>query len=84
MTTTVLSSKGQVIIPQAIRNQHHWEPGQKLAVIDTGDGIVLRPVSPFKETDLKDVGGCLKYSGPARSLEDMEDAIRKGARERTK
>ncbi len=84
MTTTRLSSKGQVIIPKAIRNLHHWEPGQELAVIDTDDGIVLKPVSPFEEANLKDVGGCLRSNGPARSLVDMENAIRKGAGERAK
>ncbi len=80
MTTTKLSSKGQVIIPKPIRSSHHWEPGQELVVIDTGDGILLKPATLFDETSLGDVAGCLKYTGPRKSLADMDVAIRKGAK----
>ncbi len=72
MPTTSLSSKGQVIIPKPIRTARNWRPGQKLAVIDTGDGVLLKPVEPF-----------LKYSGPAKTLAEMEDAVRKGVKETT-
>lgn len=80
MQTTRLSSKGQVIIPKEIRSRHHWEPGQELQAIDTGDGILLRPASPFPETTLREVASCLSYSGKAKTLEEMEEAIKKGAR----
>jgi AbrB family looped-hinge helix DNA binding protein len=80
MLTTKLSSKGQVIIPKEIRSRHHWEPGQELQAIDTDDGILLRPASPFPETTLRDVASCMSYSGRPKTLEDMEDAIKKGAR----
>jgi AbrB family looped-hinge helix DNA binding protein len=82
MLTTKLSSKGQVIIPKEIRNRHHWEPGQELQAIDTDDGILLRPTSPFPETTLREVASCLSFSDKARTLEDMEEAIKKGARTR--
>ncbi len=80
MPTTRLSSKGQVIIPKEIRSRHHWEPGQKLQAIETDDGILLRPVSPFPETTLRDVSSCLSYSGKPKTIEEMEDAVKKGAR----
>ena len=80
MLTTKLSSKGQVIIPKEIRRRHHWEPGQELQTIDTDDGILLRPASPFPETTLREVASCLSYSGKAKTLEEMEEAIKKGAR----
>jgi len=80
MLTTKLSSKGQVIIPKEIRRRHHWEPGQELQAIDTDDGILLRPASPFPETSVKEAASCLSYSGKAKTLEDMEAAIKKGAR----
>ncbi len=79
MLTTKLSSKGQVIIPKEIRNRHHWEPGQELQAIDMDDGILLRPASPFPETTLREVASCLSYSGKAKTLEEMEEAIKKGA-----
>ena len=34
----------------------------------SGDGILLKPVEPFPHTSLEEVAGCLKYSGPAKSL----------------
>jgi len=80
MLTTKLSSKGQVIIPKEIRSRHHWEPGQELQAIDTNDGILLRSASPFPETTLKEAASCLSYTGKPKTLEDMEEAIKKGAR----
>ena len=83
MKTTKLSSKGQVIIPKAVRDAHHWSTGQELAVIEVGDGVLLRPVKPFPTTTPDEVGGILQYTGRARSLEDMEQAIAQGVREST-
>jgi AbrB family looped-hinge helix DNA binding protein len=81
MATRILSSKGQVIIPKPVRDARHWEPGQRLEVIDSGDGILLRPAVPFPETRLADVAACLRYKGKAKTLADMEKAINKGAQE---
>jgi len=81
MTTTQLSSKGQVIIPKAVRESHHWRPGQSLEVIVTPDGVLLRSKPPFTPTTLDEVAGSLPYSGPAVSLDEMEQAIAEGVRE---
>lgn len=81
MQTTKLSSKGQVIIPKTIRSRYNWNAGQKLSVIDTGDGILLRPSRSFKKTKLEQVAGILKYSGEPVSLDEMEAAVKKGALE---
>ncbi len=80
MLITKLSSKGQVIIPKEIRNHRHWNPGQELQAIDTDDGVLLRPASPFPETSMKEVASCLSYTGKAKTLEQMEAAIKKGTR----
>ena len=84
METTKLSSKGQVIIPKPLRTAHHWETGQELVVIDMGDGVLLKPKTPFPETSIKDVASCLKYKGKTKSLEDMENAIKKGVENKFK
>ncbi len=81
METTRLSSKGQVIIPKAIRVARRWSPGLTFQVEDTPEGVLLRPVSPFPETRLEDVLGCTGYTGPRRTLEDMDQAVARGARE---
>ncbi len=79
-----MSSKGQVIIPKALRSRYHWRNGQKLSVIDTGDGILLKAAHSFKETELDQVAGMLKYSGKPVSIDAMAAAIQKGAMERKK
>ena len=44
--TTVLSQKGQIVLPSAVRQQMHLEPGQDFEVIiDDEDTILLRRVS---------------------------------------
>lgn len=79
---TRLSSKGQVIIPQSIRRTRQWGSGQQFIVEDTDHGILLRPVKPllFAKTTLQQAAGCLQsaYVGKAKTLEDMEAAIRQG------
>ncbi len=81
METTRLSSKGQVIIPKKLRDAHHWLAGQELIVINTGDGILLKPKQPFQETKLENVAGCLQYEGESKTLEELDDAVRQGVLE---
>lgn len=81
MTTTILSSKGQVIIPKPLRNALRWEAGQRLEVTDLDGGILLKPAQPFPVTTLAEVAACLPYQGPAKTLAEMEEAIRQGAKE---
>lgn len=81
METTRLSSKGQVIIPKALRDIYHWKTGQELIAIDTGDGILLKLKHPFSETKLEDVAGCLHYEGEAKTLDELDDAIRQGIKQ---
>jgi AbrB family looped-hinge helix DNA binding protein len=79
---THLSTKGQLIIPKAIRDRHGWHPGTELLLEERGDSVVLRPVKPLPATSLADLIGCAGYQGPARSIAEMEAAIARGARER--
>lgn len=79
MSKTRLSSKGQVIIPKSSRDSHHWETGQELVVIDTEEGVLLKPAPPVPPATLEELAGCLSYTGPAKSLEEMEQAIQRGA-----
>jgi AbrB family looped-hinge helix DNA binding protein len=44
--TTVLSKNGQIVLPSAVREQLHLEPGQDFEVfIDDEDTIMLRRIS---------------------------------------
>jgi AbrB family looped-hinge helix DNA binding protein len=80
--TTIISTKGQVILPKAIRQQRRWEAGTRLVVEDTPDGVLLRPVPLFPVTKPKDVFGSLLPSGAPKSLEEMEAGIVNEARSR--
>lgn len=74
----ILSNKGQVTIPKTLRRAHNWHQGQSFQVIDTADGILLKPLPNFKETSLDQVTGCLPFHGKAKSLTEMEEAISQG------
>lgn len=80
MDTTKLSSKGQVIIPKSLRNAHHWETGLELVVIDTGDGILLRPKTPFEASVLAEVSGLLKRQVQPKTDEEIKAALKKDIR----
>ena len=78
MDSIRLSSKGQVIIPKHIRSSYQWETGQEFALIDTGNGILIKPIAVFPRSKLSEVAGCLQYLGQAKSIEDMENAVGQG------
>lgn len=82
MHNTKLSSKGQVIIPKALRNTHHWEAGLELTVTDTGDGLLLRPKAPFAATRLSDVSGMFKARVQPKTDEEIEAALAQDLRRR--
>ena len=74
--TTVVSTKGQVILPKAIRDKRHWPAGTRLEVQETADGVLLKAAEPlFPPTRPEDVYGCLKHLGPPPSLEEIDAAI---------
>lgn len=55
---------------------------------DDGEALPSKPcdspsTAPFPTTQLDDVAGCLSYTGPLVSMEEMESAIEKSARTRT-
>lgn len=82
--TTVISTKGQVILPKAIRDQRHWAAGTRLTVENTPDGVLLKATPAFPETSVDDVFGSLRHSGPALSIEDMDEAIAREAERRAR
>ncbi len=81
-SSTVVSTKGQVILPKAIRESKGWGAGQRLVVEETREGILLRPASPFPPTEPKDVFGALSHHGKRLSDEDIEKALRAAAKRR--
>lgn len=82
--TTIVSTKGQVILPKAIRELRQWSTGTQLIVENTPDGVLLKSAAVFPKTDLDAVFGALRYSGPALSIDDMNVAITTEARRRAR
>jgi AbrB family looped-hinge helix DNA binding protein len=84
MEKTRLSSKGQIIIPKAVRDAHGWGEGTEFTVEDTNDGIVLRPERKrlFPKKTIEEVIGCSGYMGPPKTLEDMKRGVDEAMRER--
>ena len=73
--STVVSTKGQVILPKAIRLGRNWPPGTKLVVEETPDGVLLRQEPQIKPTTVDQVFGMLKYDGPPVSIEEMNTGL---------
>jgi len=73
--TTTLSTKGQVILPKTIRQRRHWEPGTRLTVEDTPEGVLLKAAPVFAPARPEDVAGMLAYRERPKTLEEMEAAI---------
>lgn len=73
--TTIVSTKGQVILPKAVRERHAWQPGTRLTVEETPDGVLLKPAALFPPSRPEDVYGCLRYRGGAKTIEDMNAGI---------
>ena len=80
--TITLSTKGQLILPLAIRQRRQWGPGTRLQVEDTPDGVLLKVAPVFAPTRPADVFGSAKRKGPPVSVEDMGAAIVREAKRR--
>jgi AbrB family looped-hinge helix DNA binding protein len=71
------SGRGQVVVPKAIRDLKGWAPGLDLAVVDAGDGVLLRPRPANKPLSVAEAVERMRaiytHSGPPVTLEEMDD-----------
>lgn len=65
--TATLSSKYQISIPKAIREEQHWESGQEFVFIPKGTGVLMMPVP-----DLKQLAG-LARGANTKDYRDRQD-----------
>ena len=61
--TVLLSSKGQVVIPKAIRDALNWESGTKLSLSANASGISLHALPKKPGNSLVDIVGFLRRDG---------------------
>ena len=50
MATTTVSSKGQVVIPRALREKYGLTSGTRLEVAESDDGLVLAPLKQARSS----------------------------------
>ena len=75
METVMLGNQGQLVLPKAIRAIHQWVEGTQFFIFDTGNEVVLKPVSPFPVSQLEPPSTPSVYQGAPLTLEEMEKAI---------
>jgi len=80
--TTTVSTKGQVILPKAIRDAKNWGAGKELVVEETADGVLLRASRPFPATRPDEVFGSLFQRGKRLNDAAIEKALRAAAKRR--
>ena len=80
--TTTVSTKGQVILPSAIRQRREWGAGTRLIVEETDDGVLLKRAPAFAATRPEEVFGLLPHRGDPKSIEEMDAAVLAEARRR--
>ena len=56
-----LSSKYQISIPKAVREEQHWEAGQEFVFIPKGRGVLVMPVPELKQ--LAGIAKCANSAG---------------------
>lgn len=65
--TATLSSKYQISIPKAVREERHWQAGQEFVFIPKGAGVLMMPVP-----ELDDLAGLAK-GADTKGYRDRED-----------
>jgi antitoxin PrlF len=71
MKTVLVSKRGQVVLPAAVRRAMGLTPGVRVKVELQGESAVLSVARQIKETSLKDIQALFSYPGPSVSIRAM-------------
>jgi len=77
-----VSSKGQLVLPKNIRESRGLGPGSEVDIEEVPGGVLIKLVRGPAQVSAEDLLGCAGYRGPRKTLQEMEEAIREGARVR--
>jgi AbrB family looped-hinge helix DNA binding protein len=85
VSTTKMSSKGQVVIPENIRKQLNLKVGAQFVVVGEKDVVILKNISPPSLDEFGDLIAEARKKGKQAGIKkhDISDAILK-VRERKK
>lgn len=79
---TKISTKGQVVLPKALRDRRGWAAGAELVVEERPEGVLLRAAPKKEATRVEDVFGMLGPVDRAVSVEEMHKGVLEEARRR--
>jgi antitoxin PrlF len=76
MSTLLVSSKGQIVLPAAMRRRLGMGAGARIAVVEEPDGLKLSVVRSVANADLSGLAGMVKAPsrGQPRRLQDFDPA----------
>lgn len=75
METSVLTIKGQLLIPKRIRNKYGIKSGVKVIFEETDNGVIIRPMN---ENYFKSFRGILKSTGNLKEeMQQMKEEEKK-------
>ncbi len=81
ISTTKMTSKGQVVIPEEIREYMRLESGVKFIVMATNDSIIFKTIKPLPQKDIKSLlkasrAIAKKYKFQAKDLSALITEVR--------
>jgi AbrB family looped-hinge helix DNA binding protein len=76
MVALLVSSKGQIVLPAALRRRLGMGAGAKLELLEEADGLKLRVIRSVPTADASGMAGMVKAParGVPRRLEDFDPA----------
>lgn len=79
VSTTKLSSRGQVVLPEEIRNRLGLEPGVRFVVLGEGDTVVLKRIQPPSLDEFDALLARARQAAENAGIreEEVEEAIRR-------
>ena len=82
VSTTKMSSKGQVVIPENIRKKLNLRAGAQFVVVGDKDVVILKNISPPSLDEFNDLIAVARKKGKQAGLKksDIKDAILKARR----
>ncbi len=71
MNQVKLGEKGQITLPKAFRDLHHFSKGSCFRLVDQGNGIIsIIPIKPAAEMDAP-----VFSSAERHTVDDMNEAV---------
>ena len=74
MIESSITSKGQTTLPKVVREKLGLRTGDKVRYVISDQEVRILPVRPIGR-----LFGVLKYSGPVVTVDEMEQAVARGA-----